>query len=1343
METQEEVQAFLAEEGAVNKLINLSKKELQLVLREIGQDFGPADRKSTLIQLASAAILTRSFSQDMDDEEEEEEEGAVGGMHEDESERERGDTHKQKCEDDVRESEQFIDNAAAQVQLMKLEVEERDRQRQHERWLEEQKKEEREREKEEREREREHEWRMAQLKKEDNDSPWKKFNPAKVLPLVPTFVETEVNEFFVSFEIAANRLKWPKEHWASLIHCRLTGKARKVFNGLTPEQAQDFNTLKNAILKVYELVPEAYRQRFRDLTKKEGQSFVEFAQKKKEFLDKWLKAMEVDTMDKMKELMLIEDFKEMVSKDLRLYLEECKVQTFSEAAALADEYTLAHKLTDRTKFTRSLFSKRSGSKPSGDKQKSSPSSSPSRKKDITCYNCKGKGHIARECPKKTQKKSVSLINTLDPGSNPDPLFESYISDILVSSPSAGSEKLKLKALRDTGCAQSLILSEVLPPNFQRQNSKFVLLGGFPDATVSTPLENFWVSFRDTKGIRPLAVVDSLPVQGVQCIIGNELGQGQQYEIPIIGRHPETREVAVVTRSKRSLVKDAFDDGDLSDAFRVKNVARQSSDNSRDKIIEKWDRSSLIDGQKSDPTLRTITSDDNNNDVEPSDLTTPRFFKNNGIWYRRRRGVDDQALVGNYVDQIVLPYAFRERVLSEAHDNLLSGHLGIKKTLDRVSKSFFWPSMKKDVTRYVKTCAVCQRTGKPNQVIPKAPLRPIAALGEPFAEIVVDVVGPLPKSKSGHVYILTMIDRVSRYPEAIPIRNFSSKIVVRELTRFFTHFGLPKVIQTDNGSNFTSKVFRDNMKRLGINHSTSTPYHPESQGSVERFHQTLKSMLKKYCLDNISVWDELVPYLLFAVRSSVNESVGLSPFNIIFGHKVRGPLEMLRESWEEEDTSEDFLEYISRTRTHLTQALEFAKQHLSKTQQSMKIAYDKKTVSRSFDIGDEVMVLLPIQGQLKAKYVGPYKIIGKKNELNYILDTPDRRKKQAVCHINMLKLFHRRQPTPVMLTTRPQEVLSLKNEWPLDNAEILANLDTVLNHLSLRHRPQLQDLILHHPDICKDTPGRTSLVTHDVDVGDSSPIKQSPYRLNPDKSRLVRKEIDYMLNCNLITPSTSPWSSPVALVKKENGQSRLCFDYRKVNSVTKHDCLSFLGLAGYYRRFMQNYAEITYPLTSLLKKRNKFIWDEPCQFAFDKIKAAITSYPILKSPDFGKPFKLATDASDYGVGAVLFQTVGKDDSPVAFFSKKLNSAQCKYSTIEKETLSLVLAYQHFEIYLSSNCGSIEVLTDHNPLTFVNRFRNKNARLTRWSLFFQDKNLIIKHIRGRLNVVPDCLSRIPWG
>ena len=122
---------------------------------------------------------------------------------------------------------------------------------------------------------------------------------------------------------------------------------------------------------------------------------------------------------------------------------------------------------------------------------------------------------------------------------------------------------------------------------------------------------------------------------------------------------------------------------------------------------------------------------------------------------------------------------------------------------------------------------------------------------------------------------------------------------------------------------------------------------------------------------------------------------------------------------------------------------------------MRITYDKNTMSRSFNVGDEVMVLLPIQGQLRAQYVGPYKISGKKNDLNYILDTPDRRKKQAVSHINMLKLFHRRQPTPVMLTACPEDHLGLRNEWPLDDSETLSNLDMILSHLSLKHISQLR------------------------------------------------------------------------------------------------------------------------------------------------------------------------------------------------------------------------------------------------------------------------------------------------
>ena len=162
---------------------------------------------------------------------------------------------------------------------------------------------------------------------------------------------------------------------------------------------------------------------------------------------------------------------------------------------------------------------------------------------------------------------------------------------------------------------------------------------------------------------------------------------------------------------------------------------------------------------------------------------------------------------------------------------------------------------------------------------------------------------------------------------------------------------------------------------------------------------------------------------------------------------------------------------------------------------------------------------------------------------------------------------------------------------------------------------------------------------------------------------------------------------------------------------------------------------------MLKKNTPFIWDKKCEDAFNKLKAILISRPVLKSPDFGKEFELSIDASDTGVGAMLSQ---KDDNaeshPVAFFSKKLNEHQRKYSTIEKETLALISAINHFEIYVTSNPGPLVVYTDHNPLKFINRFQNKNQRLTRWSLFLQEYDLDIRHIKGKDNVIPDVLSRI---
>ncbi len=192
--------------------------------------------------------------------------------------------------------------------------------------------------------------------------------------------------------------------------------------------------------------------------------------------------------------------------------------------------------------------------------------------------------------------------------------------------------------------------------------------------------------------------------------------------------------------------------------------------------------------------------------------------------------------------------------------------------------------------------------------------------------------------------------------------------------------------------------------------------------------------------------------------------------------------------------------------------------------------------------------------------------------------------------------------------------------------------------------------------------------------------------------------------------------------------------------SKKHVMRFLGMAGYYRKFCPNFSAITEPLTRLLQKNVKFHWTEQCQFAFEQLKAMLQRAPVLSAPDFTRPFKLAVDASDVAAGGVLLQEDQDGiDHPVCYFSRKFNKNQKNYSTIEKECLALILALQHFNVYVSSTEVPLIVYSDHNPLVFLHKLKDKNQRLLRWSLILSEYNMKITHIKGRDNLIADCLSR----
>ena len=191
--------------------------------------------------------------------------------------------------------------------------------------------------------------------------------------------------------------------------------------------------------------------------------------------------------------------------------------------------------------------------------------------------------------------------------------------------------------------------------------------------------------------------------------------------------------------------------------------------------------------------------------------------------------------------------------------------------------------------------------------------------------------------------------------------------------------------------------------------------------------------------------------------------------------------------------------------------------------------------------------------------------------------------------------------------------------------------------------------------------------------------------------------------------------------------------------TKKQVRSFLGLVGFYRRFIQGFSDMALPLTNLTKGGGSPVvkWTEECDGAFNALKDQFCSPPVCHLPVAGRKFVLRTDASGTGLGAVLCQEHGDEIHPVMCASKKLNSAELNYSTIEKECLALVWAVQKFEAYLYGT--EFVIQTDHSPLQHLERVKSPSGRITRWAMSLQPFKFVVEAIPGCDNVMADYLSR----
>jgi cleavage and polyadenylation specificity factor subunit 1 len=266
-------------------------------------------------------------------------------------------------------------------------------------------------------------------------------------------------------------------------------------------------------------------------------------------------------------------------------------------------------------------------------------------------------------------------------------------------------------------------------------------------------------------------------------------------------------------------------------------------------------------------------------AQVNDEETKSFAANTGLPVSKVVTTKGSVILGILRNQQfipILPKDLRRDAFEECHS---LSHPGVRATQRLLCARYVWRNMKKDIAGWCKNCQACQSSKVHRHT--QTPLATIPTTGR-FQTVHVDIVGPLPVSR-GYRFLVTMIDRFSSWPEAVPVTNISAETVASVLMKHWvSRFGLPRLIVSDRGGQFESILWYQLLRKLGIDHRRTTAYHPQANGMVERFHRSLKNSLRSRCTDN--KWVDELPLVLLGLRSAVNVH-GFSAAQMVYGSEL--------------------------------------------------------------------------------------------------------------------------------------------------------------------------------------------------------------------------------------------------------------------------------------------------------------------------------------------------------------------------------------------------------------------------------------------------------------------------
>ncbi|KAK3895061.1 hypothetical protein Pcinc_001229 [Petrolisthes cinctipes] len=322
-------------------------------------------------------------------------------------------------------------------------------------------------------------------------------------------------------------------------------------------------------------------------------------------------------------------------------------------------------------------------------------------------------------------------------------------------------------------------------------------------------------------------------------------------------------------------------------------------------------------------------------------------------------------------QLVVPKKLWSKILNESHNQITSGHLGVKKTLSRLRQRFYWMGIRQEIEEWCRACDVCCAKKGPKKR-GCAPLQQYQVRA-PMERVTVDIAGPLPRTDKGNRYICVAMDYFTKWPEAYAIPDQEAATVAQVLVdQFFCRFGMPQELHSDQGRNFEPAVFCESCKLLGIKQTRTTPPRPQSDEMVEKFNWTLGQELAKYCVEGQSEWEEKLPALLMAYRSAAHESTGYTPAKLILGHELRLPVDVQMGRPPGEELPTDTSSYAKHLQERLAEVY-----HQRKKGQSPK---------------------------LQSPWDRPYTVLDRLSDVTYRI-RGGRKSRPRVVHVNYLWQYH--------------------------------------------------------------------------------------------------------------------------------------------------------------------------------------------------------------------------------------------------------------------------------------------------------------------------------------------------